>query len=31
VLAVVVYVVAKSVRKSEGIDLDDVFKELPPE
>jgi amino acid transporter len=31
VLAVVVYVVAKSVRKSQGIDLADVFRELPPE
>ena len=31
VLAVVVYLVAKSVRKAQGIDLADVFRELPPE
>jgi APA family basic amino acid/polyamine antiporter len=30
-LAVVLYFVAKAVRKSQGIELDDVFKVLPPE
>ncbi len=30
-LAVALYFVAKAVRKSQGIELGDVFKELPPE
>ena len=30
-LAVVIYVVAKMVRKSQGVDLDLVYKEIPVE